>query len=239
MQEHAIEKKTSSMMIKRGLTAGFPLVLSYIPVAIAFGVVAKQSGMSIFDITMMSVLIYAGAAQFMGVNMLNVGAGFLEIVIATFILNFRHFIMSFSFMNRLRHIKIRRKAPLTLLLTDETFAVSAIHKEEADQEKGILFYTALILSAYIAWIIGTIVGALLGDVIPEKLSESMGIALYAMFIGLLIPPVKKEIRIGLIAVFAMLLNGLFSQVVSSGWAIVLGTVIGGASGIFLIKEEEA
>jgi len=237
--EQTIEKKVSSMMIKRGLAAGFPLVLSYVPVAIAFGVVAKQSGMTIFEISMMSVLIYAGAAQFMGVNMLNVGSGFLEIVIATFVLNFRHFIMSFSFMNRLRHIKLAEKAPLTLLLTDETFAVSAIHKEEAEKEKGILFYTALILSAYGAWIAGTIAGALLGDVIPEKLSESMGIALYAMFIGLLVPPVKKEIRIGLIALFAMVLNSIFSQIVSSGWAIVLGTVIGGASGIFLFKEEDA
>ena len=239
MQQDKANYGTASLMAKKGLAAGFPLVLSYVPVAIAFGVVARQSGMSVFDITMMSVLIYAGAAQFMGVNMMNVGAGFFEIIIATFVLNFRHFVMSFSFMNRLRHIKLRKKAPLTLLLTDETFAVSAIHKEEAEKENGIIFYTVLILSAYLSWIIGTIAGALLGDIIPPRLSESMGIALYAMFIGLLVPPVKKEIRLGIIAVIAMVLNAFFSQFMSSGWSIVLGTVIGGASGIFLIKEAKA
>lgn len=239
MQRENERAGASSLMLKRGLAAGFPLVLSYVPVAIAFGVVARQSGMNVFDIVMMSILVYAGAAQFMGVNMINVGAGFLEITIATFVLNFRHFVMSFSFMNRLRHIEFGKKAPLTLLLTDETFAVSSIHKEEAEKEKGIIFYTALILSAYISWIAGTLTGALLGDIIPPKLSESMGIALYAMFIGLLVPPVRKEVRLGFIAVIAMVLNALFSQVVSSGWAIVLGTVIGGASGIFLIKEAEA
>ncbi|WLV25493.1 AzlC family ABC transporter permease [Aciduricibacillus chroicocephali] len=237
-QEKAIAGKASHMA-KKGLAAGFPLVLSYVPVAIAFGVVARQSGMNVFDIVMMSVLVYAGAAQFMSVNMMNVGAGALEIVIATFVLNFRHFIMSFSFMNRLRHIEFSKKAPLTLLLTDETFAVSSIHKEEAKKEKGIIFYTVLILSAYISWIFGTIVGALLGDIIPPKLSESMGIALYAMFIGLLVPPVKKEIRLGIIAVIAMILNAFFSQFMASGWSIVLGTIIGGASGIFLIKEAKA
>jgi len=229
----------SRTMIKRGLAAGFPLVLSYTPVAIAFGVVARQSGMSLLDTMLMSLLIYAGAAQFMGVNMLHVGSGFLEIVIATFVLNFRHFIMSLSFMNWLRHIPLKEKMPIALGLTDETFAVSAIHKQEAEKDKGILFYTALILSAYLSWIAGTLIGGLLGDIIPEKLSQSMGIALYALFIGLLVPPVKKEIRIGIIAVIAMLLNAFFSQFFSSGWSIVLGTVLGGASGIFLIKEEQA
>jgi len=239
MEERFAIRKRRKAVFLRGLAACLPLMLSYTPVAIAFGVVAKQSGMHLFDIMMLSILVYAGAAQFMGVNMLSVGAGFLEIVIATFVLNFRHFVMSFSFMNGLRQIPLKQKGPLALGLTDETFAVSAIHKEEADEPEGILFYAALILSAYLSWIIGTAIGGLLGDVIPEKISQSMGIALYAMFIGLLVPSVKKEWRVGLIAVFAMALNFLFSQFLSGGWAIVCGTIIGGAGGILILKEREA
>nr|WP_042224901.1 AzlC family ABC transporter permease [Oceanobacillus manasiensis] len=227
-------------MIHKGIAAGFPIMLGYLPIALTYGVLAKQAGMSLIDLTLMSVMVFAGASQFMGVNMIAVGAGALEIIIATFVLNFRHFVMSLSFMNRLRGVKLRWKFPLSLGLTDETFAVSALHSEEAKQERGPLFYLALILTAYFSWIAGSFLGGVLGEVIPAQLSQSMGIALYAMFIGLLIPSVKKEWKLAIIAVIAMLINALCTEWgMSSGWAIVLGTIIGGMSGIFLMREEEA
>lgn len=233
------EKKSQSIhMIKRGASTGFPIMLGYLPIAITYGVLAKQSGMSLTELTLMSVLVFAGASQFMGANMIAVGAGVLEIIVATFVLNFRHFVMSLSFMNRLRDIGLNWKAPLSLGLTDETFAVSALHPKEAKEENGALFYTALILTAYFSWILGSFLGGVLGEVIPEKLSQSMGIALYAMFIGLLIPSIKKELKVGLIAIIAMLINALCIQLgMSTGWAIVFGTVVGGMSGIHLLKED--
>jgi 4-azaleucine resistance transporter AzlC len=240
--EKAAEKnqKQSVKMIRRGIAAGFPIMLGYLPIAITYGVLAKQSGMTLTELTLMSVMVFAGASQFMGANMIAVGAGVLEIVIATFVLNFRHFVMSLSFMNRLREVPLRWKAPLSLGLTDETFAVSSLHTKEAKMEKGALFYTALILTAYISWIAGSFLGGVLGEVIPERLSQSMGIALYAMFIGLLVPSVKKELKVGLIAIIAMLINALCLQLgMSTGWAIVLGTILGGMSGIYLLKEEKS
>ncbi|MFD2042805.1 AzlC family ABC transporter permease [Ornithinibacillus salinisoli] len=228
----------SMLMIKRGFTVGFPIMLGYLPIAVTYGVLAKQAGMTLTELTLMSVMVFAGASQFMGANMIAVGAGALEIIIATFVLNFRHFVMSLSFMNRLRGIGLNWKAPLSLGLTDETFAVSSLHTKEAKMDKGPLFYTALILTAYASWVVGSFLGGVLGDVIPETLSQSMGIALYAMFIGLLIPSVKKELRVGLIALIAMLINFICVQFMSAGWAIVIGTVVGGFSGIFLLKEED-
>ncbi|MGP4065942.1 AzlC family ABC transporter permease [Oceanobacillus sp. M65] len=226
-------------MIHKGIAAGFPIMLGYLPIAITYGVLAKQAGMSLTELTLMSVMVFAGASQFMGVNMIAVGAGALEIMIATFVLNFRHFVMSLSFMNRMRGIGLRWKLPLSLGLTDETFAVSALHPDEAKEEKGPWFYLALILTAYFSWIAGSFLGGVLGEVIPDQLSQSMGIALYAMFIGLLVPSVKKEWKVAIIAILAMLINGLCVELgMSSGWAIVLGTIIGGMSGIFLMKEEE-
>ncbi|GAB3060714.1 AzlC family ABC transporter permease [Virgibacillus ainsalahensis] len=226
-------------MIKKGIATGFPIALGYLPVAVTYGVLAKQAGMSLTELTLMSVLVYAGAAQFMGANMIAVGAGALEIIIATFVLNFRHFVMSLSFMNRLRGIKLKWKAPLSLGLTDESFAVTALHTKEAKMEKGALFYTAIILTAYLSWIFGSVLGGFLGEIIPEKLSQSMGIALYALFIGLLVPSVKKEIRVGLIALIAMLINVICVGLgLSSGWAIVIATVLGGMSGVWLLREEE-
>ncbi|PAV29328.1 branched-chain amino acid transporter AzlC [Virgibacillus profundi] len=231
-------RSESIHMVRKGIATGFPIMLGYLPIAITYGVLAKQSGMTLTELTLMSVMVFAGASQFMGANMIAVGAGAIEIIIATFVLNFRHFVMSLSFMNRLRSIGLNWKAPLSLGLTDETFAVSALHPKEAKMEKGALFYTALILTAYFSWIFGSFLGGILGEVIPERLSQSMGIALYAMFIGLLVPSVKKELKVGLIAIIAMLINTLCIQLgMSTGWAIVLGTILGGASGIYLLKEE--
>lgn len=227
-------------VIKRGTVAGFPIFLGYLPIAIAYGVLAKESGLSTFETTMMSVLVFAGAAQLMAAGMFAAGTMFIEIVIATFVLNFRHFIMSMSFMNTTKRFPLKWRFPLSLGLTDETFAVSSLHKEEAEQKNGTYFYATLILMAYIGWIFGSLAGALLGDVLPETLSTSMGIALYAMFIGLLVPSIKKEWRIGLIAAFSMVLNYVFNVIwsISSGWSIVLATVVGSFLGVILLKEEE-
>src|SRR5699024_11216180 len=111
-------------MLRRGMTVGIPSMLGYVPIAITSGVLAKEAGMSLVELSFMSILVYAGASQFMAANMIAVGAGAMEIIIATFVLNFRHFVMSLSFTNRLRSVGINWKAPLTLGLTDESFAVS-------------------------------------------------------------------------------------------------------------------
>lgn len=89
-----------------------------------------------------------------------------------------------------------------------------------------------------AWILGSAIGVLLGDIIPKTLSDSMQIGLYAMFIGLLIPSVRKHWKLGIISLCAMLVNSISSLFLSSGWSIVMGTIIGGFSGIFILKDDE-
>lgn len=228
----------SIVMIRKGFKASFPIVLGYIPVALTYGVLAGQAGMSVLELTLMSMFVYAGASQFMGVNMIAVNSSAVEIVIATFVLNFRHFVMNLSFMNDVRdHLGLKERFIISAGLTDETFAVSALNKDEAAEEKGALFYFTVIFSAYASWVLGSFIGGMVGEVIPEQLSQSMGIALYAMFIGLLVPSVKRELRIGLIAIIAMLICFIASQFVTTGWAIVAGTVIGGFSGVFLLGEK--
>ena len=216
-----------------------PIVLGYLPVAVTFGVLASQVGMSLTELTLMSALVYAGASQFMGANMIAAQASAIEIVVATFVLNFRHFIMSFSFSNLVREtIPLKSRLLLSLGLTDETFAVTSLKKENAGEKNSGYFFGTVILIAYLSWVSGSFIGGLFGEIIPEQLSQSMGIALYAMFIGLLVPAVKKSLRLLLIALVAMFVNLLFSQFISPGWSIVLGTVIGGATGIYFLKDED-
>src|SRR5690625_1907486 len=182
----AAENKSlpAMQMFQKGLATGFPIMLGYMPIALTYGVLAKQTGMSLLELTTMSAFVYAGASQFMAVNMIAVNATAIEIIIATFVLNFRHFVMSLSFMNRLRKTERKWKIPLALGLTDESFAVSSFHPEEASQKNGVFFYLGIILIAYISWVSGSLLGGILGEVISPNLSQSMGIALYAMFIGL-------------------------------------------------------
>lgn len=240
MSEHMeeIHVRSKKEMIRHGLVIGLPIILGYLPVAITFGVVSSQSGLTLGQIGAMSLFVYAGASQFMGVNMIAVGAGAIEIIIATFVLNFRHFVMSLSFMNQLREHSFIRRLPLALTLTDETFAVASMHTEDGKEKNGIYFYVTLFVTAYAVWVIGSLLGGILGEVLPERLSDSMGIALYALFIGLLIPSVKQELRVGMIAIVAMLVNLFCSQFMSTGWSVVMGTIVGGLSGIYFLKEDE-
>lgn len=227
-------------MIQQGFKIALPIAIGYIPIALTYGVLAKQSGLSLIELTLMSALVYAGASQFMGVNMIVASATATEIILATFVLNFRHFVMSLSFMNGLRdYVNSKGRISLSLGLTDETFSVSALHMDEAKKEKSVFFYGTIILTAYLTWVFGSLLGGLLGNVIPEKLSQSMGIALYALFIALLVPAVKNEYKYGLIALIAIVMNVIFGQFLSSGWSIVLATVFGGLCGGFILKERVA
>ena len=240
MDRTAIAEKNPQAihMFRKGIVVGFPIMLGYLPIAVTYGVLARQTGMSLVELTLMSGMVYAGASQFMAVNMIAAGTGAMEIIIATFVLNFRHFVMSLSFMNNLRKIALKWKLPLSIWLTDESFAVASFHPKEAEKKHGAFFYLGIFLIAYFSWFTGSLIGGVLGDIIPSNLSQSMGIALYAMFIGLLIPSVKKNLKVGLIALLAMLINFCCIELgMSSGWAIVTGTIVGGMSGIHLLKEE--
>ncbi|PWU66785.1 AzlC family ABC transporter permease [Gracilibacillus dipsosauri] len=232
------KRSLKRIQIRDGFIAGSPIVIGYIPIAIAYGVLAKQAGMSLFELTGMSILVYAGASQFMGAGMIGLGASALEIIVATFVLNFRHFVLSLSFVNQMKQYPLKWKLPLVLGLTDETFSVSSIYKKQVDHRYGAYFYGTIILTSYLSWVIGSLLGGVLGDVIPERLSQSMGVALYAMFIGLLIPSVRKYKRVAVISVVAMLINYLVTPYIGQGWGIVVGTILGGLAGVFILEEDK-
>lgn len=229
---------TNDRSFLQGMTAALPIVIGYIPIALTFGLLARQADIPILHTVLMSALVYAGASQFMAVNMIAAGAGAVEIIFATFILNLRHFIMGLSLMNLLKRIPPVYKIFVSAGMTDETFALASIKQEEAKADGGHLFATGLVLAAYASWVIGSFFGSLLADLIPSSISQSMAIALYAMFIGLLVPSVRKEYKVGLIAIMSMLLCYIFNLYVASGWAIVFATIGGALLGSFLIKGDE-
>lgn len=231
-------KQLKKMQIRDGFLAGLPIVIGYIPIAIAYGVLAKQAGLSLIELTGMSLLVYAGAAQFMGAGMIGMGISAVEIIIATFVLNFRHFILSLSLTHQIRKFPKRAKLFLTALLTDETFSVSSIYHEKVDKPYAHYFYGTIMLTSYLSWVFGSFLGGILGDIIPAGLSQSMGVALYAMFIGLLMPSIAKYKRIIWISLTAMVINFLVEPYIGQGWGIVVGTIVGATVGVFVLEEDK-
>ena len=200
--------------------------------AMAFGVLATQTGLSFWQAAAMSLFVYAGASQFASLGLLAGGASAVAIILATLVLNFRDFLMSMALSRRL---PLDRRgagawiAPLGLGfgITDETFVVSSL-----DHELTPRFFFGLILTAYLAWLSGTLIGAGFSSLIPAVIARGMGVALYAMFIAILVPGAKQSWVNGMVAVAGALIAwgiSLAIPVVPSGWRIVIAILV--ASGV--------
>jgi len=189
----------------------------------------------------MSLLIFAGASQFVGVNLLVLGATNWEIIFTTFILNLRHFLMSASISRRIKANTSKQWLSLLAFgITDETFTVASLSKEQQLEPKFIL---GLNLLAFSAWNVGTWLGVLIGAGLPKLVQSSMGIALYAMFIGLLVPSIRASRTVLLIALIAVSINSLLYWLplfksLSAGWLIIITTVITSTAGAIFCKDGE-
>lgn len=219
-----------------GARAAIPIVIGFIPISVTFGMISMQSGLSLFQTFLMSFAVFAGASQLMAVNMMGMGAGTIEIILATFVLNLRHFVMSMSIMNHLLHIPKAWKVCFSFGLTDETFAVASLKARESTLSE--YFVTGLNATAYLSWILGTLLGGLFANMIPQSLGAGMSIALYAMFIGLLVPVVRGSWKVGVISAVSIVLNVVFASFLNPGWSIVLATVLAALLGIVLLNEGE-
>ena len=223
-----------------GLKAGLPIAIGYIPIAIAFGLLAKSSGLPSEIAMLMSFAIFAGASQFVGINLLALGTAYWEIVLATFILNLRHFLMSASLSSRMEEKTSKSWLALVSFgITDETFTVASLREEKRLSKE---FLLTLNLMAFVAWNGGTWIGLFLAQGLPDSVKASMGIALYAMFIGLLVPSVRRSRPALVVAGVAMTLHGLLGvmpglESLSTGWSIVFATVVGALVGAWLFPGE--
>lgn len=168
-----------------GVEDAIPIVLGYLPIGITLGITAKQVGFFVADIWMMSTFVFAGSAQFIGVDMIGAGAAVLTIATTTFFVNFRHFMLSSAYAPYLHGEKTAKLIFVGALITDESFAVS-INKVKKDHKKyNTTYLLALETTAWMSWIIATCLGVALGSFIPSYESLGLDFTLCAMFIGLI------------------------------------------------------
>ncbi|WP_188499157.1 AzlC family ABC transporter permease [Pullulanibacillus pueri] len=208
------------MGLRTGSKAGIPIAIGYIPIALTFGLIAKTTGLTFSETIGMSLFVYAGASQFMALQMFAAGTSGLEIILATFIINIRHFLMTASLSEKIYERSLMKRALVAYGVTDETFSVASLQKEEVKP----VFMAGLLLMAYGSWVIFSGVGYFIGAGLPGVLKASMSIALYAMFIGLIVPSLKRHRKVVALFSSAAILSSMLSLFLSSGWAIVLATL---------------
>lgn len=206
-----------------GLHDGIPIAIGYIPIAITFGFIAKSTGLSFMECIMMSLFVYAGASQYMALDMIGKQFGSIEIILTTFIVNIRHFLMSASLNEKVEKDHLLKKAVYAFGVTDETFSVAAVKEDKIST--GYMF--GLNFIAYLSWVACSGIGYIVGSKIPELFQDGMSIALYAMFIGLLVPSLKTNGKVLYLVGLSACLNFffLYYQVLSKGWSIVFATLI--------------
>jgi len=226
------------MSLKReffaGVRAAVPVILGTVPVGIAFAVMARQAGLTVAQTSGMSLLVCAGASQMMAVGMYAQGAGLLAMILATFILNLRHLIMSTCVMHPLRDEKTGWKLLAAFGVTDETFA---IFTTEQEKHHTIPFFLGLVAVIYSAWNLSTLAGALASSLLPDIVSASLGIAIYAMFIGILTPSLTGNWRMLALAALTAVCNSLLTQVIPSSWALIVSTLVCAWLGTFFVDTD--
>jgi len=203
-----------------GLKDGLSIAIGYMPIALTFGLLAKNTGISLDHTVGMSLFVFAGASQFMALGLIGIGTGPAEIIFSTFIVNIRHMLMSMSLNEKTIHEPPLKKALYAFGITDEVFAVASTREGDV----GSSYLYGLGLMAYLSWVINSGIGYLAGSALPSSIQGGMSIALYAMFIGLLVPAARSSGKAILLALLAGLFNFAFSKFLPTGWAIVAATV---------------
>lgn len=214
-----------------GARAGIPVLFGFVPVGIAYAIMARQAGFTGLQTCLMSLTVFAGASQMMAVGMYAQGAGLTAMILATFILNLRHLIMSVCVMEPLREAPVPLKLLAAFGVTDESFAIFTTREWERD----IFYFLGLITVTYGSWNLGTLLGVVASDFLPTMLAASLGVGLYAMFIALLVPNLRFNGRLGLLVAATGLLNCLLNQWMPSSWALIVSALAGAFAGVFFVE----
>lgn len=220
---------------KAGVLDAIPVGLGFLPIAFAYAAAASDASFSAVETTLMSLFVFGGASQMMAVGMLAGGAAPFMIVLATLIMNLRHFIMSTCVFNRMEPAAVPAKLLMAHGVTDESFALFTTEK---GQSRSVSYFLGLFSLTYFAWVSGAVLGALVLDVLPPLLADSLGISLYAVFIAILAPEAKKSVRLMLLVIGTACLNFLLRQFMDPSWALIAATLGGAAVGVFTVDLPE-
>ena len=233
--------KQEQVLFKRGLKLGIPIGIGYFSVSFAFGMMAVASGLSPLLALLISMTNVTSAGQFAGIQVMAAGGTYIEMALTMLMINARYFLMSLSLSQKVsKRLSNVQRALMSFLVTDEIFAVASVESGEVEG----WYWAGLGLMPYIGWSSGTLTGALVSGILPASMQDALGIALYGMFIAIIIPAAKHSKAIVMTILLAVGVSctlyyvPLFSQI-SSGFAVIIVTLIAAGVMAFVapIKEE--
>lgn len=233
-------RKDRRLEFNKGFKKGLPIALGYVPVAFTFGLLAVQGGLSPWLAIFMSMSNLTSAGQFAGVNLIIVQADLIEMALTTFVINIRYLLMSLSLSQKIRpNMPLALRSMMAFGITDETFTVASLEEGEIS----FPFMMGLICGPYFGWALGTALGAYTSSLLPPALQNSMGIALYAMFIAIVIPAARTSKAALVVAGTGIGINSFLSWTpilnnISPGWRITVATVLAASVGALLFPKDE-
>ena len=218
---------TGMSSFKQGLKCGIPIGLGYFAVSFTFGMAAVKAGLSVFEAVMISFLNLTSAGQFAGLDVMIGGGTFVEMAVTQFIINLRYSLMSFTVSQKLdKKYPFWHRFIVAFGVTDEIFGVTAAQPGKVSP---FFNYGAMCVSIP-GWTLGTLSGAISGSVLPAFITSALGVAIYGMFLSIIIPPAKHDRAVLGAVIAAMALSSLFKYApvlnkISDGFVIIIVTVI--------------
>lgn len=223
-----------------GLIDGIPIALGYLAVSFSFGIAAVAAGLSPLEAILISMTNLTSAGQFAGIGIITTGGSYFELALSQFVINLRYSLMGISLSQRLdKSFGTGKRAILGYALTDEIFGVAVSRTKPVTP----LYFFGLALLPYIGWSLGTAAGALFGELLEETLRNALSVAIYGMFIAIIVPQAKNSIKTAVIILLAILISCVIYYVpifsgVSGGFSIIICAVVASVIGalVFPIKE---
>ena len=213
---------------KEGLRNGIPICLGYIAVSFAFGIEASKIGMTTFQAAMTSLLNVTSAGQFSALEIIARNGSFIELAILQFIINLRYMLMSCALSQKLdSNVSTLHRMGRSYGVTDEIFELSVLRKGKLYPAYS---YGLIVISVF-GWVFGTTLGAFSGQLMPQRLISCLGLAIYGMFIAIIIPDTRTSKAVMAVVLSAMLLSTVFTYLpvianhISSGFRIIIITVV--------------
>lgn len=221
-----------------GLLKTLPVVMGVIPFGLAFGVLAVHAGLTIAETLLMSLVVFAGASQFMAAGMFEAGASGLTIVASTLLINLRHLVMGLSLSPYLSDTRPRWQRLLAFGMTDETYLVTITHHRQQGQPRvNRHFMLASALLMYVVWAASSLSGALVGHAISDPLKWGLDFAMPATFLTMLVPQVASW-RVAAVAVAAGVAATVAFVLIHGKWYIIIAVAVGTATGLLLERRDE-
>lgn len=224
-----------------GVYASVPIATGYVPVAITYGLILRSLGLSAADGVIASVLVFAGAAQFLTLSLYSVGTSIYQIIFTGWMLNVRHLLMSSVVARTLPPLKPLHRGLLSFGITDEVFGVLVAERKQ-NTPVSRWRMAGLEAGAYSAWVMGTLIGTLVGEVIPPLLRVAMGLALYVLFTALVTGQIQRgpHIPVAAAAVTGAGVHTILRSLTAlgAGIAVPIAMIAGGLVGMALFREPE-